>query len=143
MQNTGRRDTPMELRVRSRLHRLGYRYRIDAQVAGTRSRPDVVFPLEMVAVFLDGCYWHSCPMHGSKPMANRVWWREKLLVNVQRDKRHSDELRKAGWVVLRFWEHEVPDDVAETIAQAVNSRRSRDRRKGISSAVGSRDSRAP
>ena len=77
---------------------------------------------ERVAVFLDGCFWHSCPVHGTTPHANRAWWLEKLAANVERDWRHDCELRTAGWLVLRFWEHEDPRFVADTIETRVCER---------------------
>ena len=120
MLNTRRRDTPFELAVRRRIHALGLRYFVDRPIPGvTRARPDIVFPRIRVAVFLDGCFWHRCPIHGSSPTANGTWWRTKLDQNAARDKRHNRELRQAGWRVLRFWEHEDPARVVETIHSAV------------------------
>jgi len=65
-----------------------------------------VFPTERVAVFVDGCFWHSCPDHATVPRSNRDWWVAKLRANVERDRRHTEELHAAGWEVLHFWEHE-------------------------------------
>lgn len=99
---------------------MGLRYFVDRRISGvTLARPDVVFPRVRIAVFLDGCFWHGCPTHGSTPSANGAWWRAKLAANVARDRRHDQELRQAGWRVLRFWEHEDPARVAETIHSAV------------------------
>ena len=124
MHNTPQRDTPVEMQVRSRLHRRGLRFRVDRTIPGvTRSRPDLVFTKERVAVFLDGCFWHSCPVHGTTPHANRDWWLEKLAANVERDRRHDRELRTAGWLVLRFWEHEDPTSVVDAIESRVCERR--------------------
>ena len=124
MENTRRRDTPVELEIRRILHGRGLRYRVDCPVAGvTRARPDLVFPTEKVAVFVDGCFWHSCPVHGSQPVANADWWRAKLAANVERDRRHDRELRDAGWVVLRFWEHDDPTKAADEIEATVRRRR--------------------
>ncbi|MCY4638115.1 MAG: very short patch repair endonuclease [Acidobacteria bacterium] len=126
MHNTPRRDTPLEMQVRTRLHRRGLRFRVDRTIPGvTRSRPDLVFPKERIAVFLDGCFWHSCPQHGTTPHANRQWWVEKLRSNFERDRRHDHELTAAGWLTLRFWEHEEPAAVVDTIEQHVRSRRVR------------------
>ncbi len=120
MQSTGQRDTAAERSIRKELHRRGYRYRVDRSVPGvTRSRPDVVFPSEKVAVFVDGCFWHSCPQHATLPKQNREWWVEKLKSNVQRDRRHDEELRRAGWVVLRFWEHVDASEAASYVIQAI------------------------
>lgn len=120
MRNTPRRDTPFEIAVRKRAHALGLRYRVDRGVPGvTRARPDLVFAGRRVAVFLDGCFWHSCPIHRSAPATNREWWAAKLRANADRDERHRRELEGAGWTVLRFWEHEDPATVAAEIAAAV------------------------
>lgn len=120
MRNTPRRDTPFEVAVRKQAHALGLRYRVDRGVPGvTRGRPDLVFAGRRVAVFLDGCFWHSCPIHRSTPATNREWWAAKLKANADRDERHRRELEGAGWTVLRFWEHEDPATVAADIAAAV------------------------
>lgn len=123
MKRTKRRDTPPELAIRKELHRQGLRYRVDVPIPGvTRSRPDIVFTAAKVAVFVDGCFWHSCPEHGTTPTANRGWWEEKLAANVERDRRHDAELEAAGWIVLRLWEHEDPVMCADVIAEAVQRR---------------------
>lgn len=124
MRNTGQRDTPSEMALRRELHRRGLRYRVDQRVLGvTRGRPDLVFPSEKVAVFVDGCFWHSCPEHATIPKQNRQWWFEKLQRNVERDRRHTEELNSAGWSVLRFWEHEEPSSTADAVEEAVRLRR--------------------
>lgn len=125
MQNTPRRDTPGELALRRALHRQGLRYRVDfAPIAGLRRRADVVFPRHRVAVFWDGCFWHGCPEHGKWPKQNASWWREKLERNRRRDQETNDRLSEAGWLVLRFWEHEDPDTAASVVAQALSQRAS-------------------
>lgn len=122
MRNTPRRDTPFEIAVRKRTHALGLRFRVDHRLPGvTRARPDLVFPGPRVAVFLDSCFWHSCPEHGTTPQTNRDWWIAKLRANVERDARHRAELEAAGWTVLRFWEHEDPAAVAARIETAVRA----------------------
>jgi len=124
MQNTPQRDTPPELALRRELHRLGYRFRVDARLQGvTRSRPDIAFPTEKVAVYVDGCFWHSCPDHGTLPEKNKDWWRSKLTANLERDHRHTEELESAGWVVVRTWEHDPPLESAPVVAATVDSRR--------------------
>ena len=66
-----------------------------------------VFRRERVCVFVDGCFWHACPRHGTRPAGNRAFWKAKLDRNVARDRSVSRALRKAGWAVLRVWEHEL------------------------------------
>ena len=106
MRNMAQRDTDIETNIRKALFRLGYRYRIHAQIAGiTRARPDFAFAREKVAVFVDGCFWHWCPRHGTLPKKNAGWWGRKLQENVERDRRHDRELQRAGWKVVRVWEH--------------------------------------
>ncbi len=77
-------------------------------------KPDFVFPKQKVALFVDGCFWHGCPKHSNMPRNNRPFWKKKLGQNKDRDKFVSRELRKAGWKVVRVWEHELkyPDKVA-------------------------------
>lgn len=125
MQNTRRRDTDLEVIVRSLLHRRGLRYRVDRPIQGvTRGRPDITFPTERVAVFIDGCFWHRCPRHGTDPKNNAEWWRTKLDANVERDRRHDRELVGAGWRVLRYWDHEDAVNIADSVEREVRSRRS-------------------
>ena len=68
-------------------------------------RPDFVFTRERVAVFVDGCFWHRCPLHSKVPESNREFWEPKLSRNVERDRLQDRELRKAGWKPRRIWEH--------------------------------------
>ena len=125
MRNTAQRDTPAELALRRELHRRGFRYRVNTPLPEvTRGRPDLVFPTEKVAVFVDGCFWHSCPEHATTPKRNRNWWVQKLAANVERDRRHDEELREGGWKVIRLWEHEVPTAAADQVAEAVIAARS-------------------
>jgi DNA mismatch endonuclease (patch repair protein) len=75
-----------------------------------------------VAVFVDGCFWHRCPIHASSPRANSEWWARKLEENRRRDEDTDRRLHAAGWTVLRFWEHEDPDSSAVTISAVVSRR---------------------
>jgi DNA mismatch endonuclease (patch repair protein) len=72
-----------------------------------------------VAVFVDGCYWHGCPVHFVEPKANAAFWKDKIGKNRYRDAETNGELEKHGWIVLRFWEHEDPESCAGTIEQVV------------------------
>jgi len=101
------------MELRRALYRLGYRYRIQYPVPGNkRRRIDVAFPSKRLAVFVDGCFWHSCPIHGTSPKANSAWWSEKLAHNVLRDRETDTLLAEAGWKVVRVWEH---SSVAESV----------------------------
>lgn len=72
-------------------------------------RPDFVFPKSKVAIFVDGCFWHGCPIHGTSPSTNRDFWSEKLTVNKKRDQSVCRQLRQKQWSVFRFWEHQLTD----------------------------------
>jgi DNA mismatch endonuclease (patch repair protein) len=124
MQSTRRRDTKAELLIRSAVHRRGLRYRVDAApLAGMRRRADLVFPTERLAVFVGGRFWHGCPLHGTMPKVNRQWWQDKLDANQRRDRDTDRRLVEAGWRVLRAWEHEDHDDVAQRIADEIHDLR--------------------
>jgi DNA mismatch endonuclease (patch repair protein) len=98
------RNTRPEIALRAALWSLGLRYRLHYPVPG---RPDVVFPRQHVAVFVDGCFWHGCPVHSVKPKSNTAFWKEKLGKNIERDRRNESKLIELGWMFVRFWEHEL------------------------------------
>lgn len=70
-------------------------------------KPDFVFSKQKIALFVDGCFWHGCPQHSNMPKNNRSFWKSKLEGNKKRDRFVSRDLRKAGWKVVRIWEHEL------------------------------------
>ncbi|MEJ0091108.1 MAG: very short patch repair endonuclease [Limisphaerales bacterium] len=72
-----------------------------------RVRPDFVFPKLKLAIFVDGCFWHGCPKHGTKPKGNAAFWRRKFSRNIARDRLVTRTLRRANWQVLRIWEHDL------------------------------------
>lgn len=124
MSRLGRRDTLPELAIRSELHRRGLRFRVDrAPLPGLRSRADIVFGPARVAVYIDGCFWHSCPEHGTRPKANAEWWEQKLNRNQERDAETDRALHEHGWEVVRIWEHEDPVRAADRVEGTVLSRR--------------------
>lgn len=127
MARTAQRDNLGERALRSALHRRGLRFRLHRRIIeGTRRTADVVFPSVKVAVFLDGCFWHGCPEHGTQPKSNAVWWRAKIESNVARDRDTDRRLATQGWNVFRIWTHEDPDEAANRIAAVVcNEKRSR------------------
>lgn len=123
MRRQARRDTEPELALRRELWRRGMRYRVDvAPIAGLRRRADLVFTRAGVVVFVDGCFWHSCPEHATVPKASRDWWIEKLQTNVRRDRDTDARLDAAGWEVIRAWEHEPVAEVADRIVESLKSR---------------------
>ncbi len=70
-------------------------------------KPDFVFPKLKLAVFVDGCFWHGCPKHGTQPKGNRAFWKNKFARNIARDRLVNRTLRSANWRVLRIWQHEL------------------------------------
>lgn len=123
MQRTKQRDTEVEMAIRRAVYRRGLRYRVDQRpTRSVRSRADLVFAGPRVAVYIDGCFWHSCPLHGTRPKKNMSYWSAKLQANRDRDQRVDDTLRGEGWLVLRIWEHEDPEEAAQKIEGAVRSR---------------------
>lgn len=124
MSRQASKDTAAELAVRRLLHAGGLRYRVEYPVPGmARRRIDVAFTSVKLAVLIDGCFWHGCPQHATQPKSNAEWWRQKLDRNMARDAETTAHLVAAGWEVMRFWEHEVAEDVALRIAAAVTRRR--------------------
>lgn len=122
MSTVRRRDNGPETAVRRRMHAMGLRYRVAWPVPGQRRRTiDIAFTRAKVAVYIDGCFWHGCPLHGTVPRSNRSWWETKLAANRARDTSATAQLQQLGWTVLRFWEHESPDSVAERVYAVVRA----------------------
>jgi DNA mismatch endonuclease (patch repair protein) len=133
MRAVRRTDTKPELALRRALHRQGYRYRKDYRLdlTGARVRPDIAFTARRVAVFVDGCFWHCCPEHGTQPAANTWYWQPKLARNVERDRAADAALAEAGWSVVRVWEHETLEGaIAAVLAALAQSPTARPRRVG-------------
>jgi DNA mismatch endonuclease (patch repair protein) len=125
MRATGRRDTAPERALRSALFKAGVRYRVDCSpLPGTRRRADLVVSRARIAVYVDGCFWHGCPEHGTWPKANADWWRRKIEANKRRDAETDAALRAAGWEPIRVWEHEDPADAARYVAGRIKERSS-------------------
>jgi len=124
MRSNGWRDTSPETALRSELHRRGLRFRKRFTIRlGERrwTQPDVVFTRQRLAIFVDGCFWHCCPIHRSHPKANSSYWAPKLARNVARDLDTNARLAAMGWVVLRAWEHEDTLDVADRVEARVRA----------------------
>lgn len=118
------RDTGPELAVRRLVHARGLRYLVDTRPEPTlRRRADLVFRGPRVAVFVDGCFWHGCRQHYTRPTNNADFWADKVATNRTRDLETTRTLAERGWTVLRFWEHERPEDVAARIEEAVHAAR--------------------
>ena len=122
MQGNRSTDTRPEVALRAALHRRGLRFRKHhPPLPGLHARADVVFTRARVAVFVDGCFWHRCPQHGTQPRTNAAWWQAKLDRNVERDRRVDRALAESGWRVVRVWEHEAPDEVARCVELLLRS----------------------
>ena len=120
MQGNRSRDTKPEMAVRSAVHRRGIRFRVSARPQPElRRTADLVLRKSRIAVFVDGCYWHGCPDHGTQPATNHKYWANKIGRNVERDAETTAYLQRAGWTVLRFWEHEDPESVADRVQESV------------------------
>lgn len=110
------RDTAPELILRQALWAAGLRYRLKAS-RRLPGKPDLIFPGAKVAVFVDGCFWHSCPEHGHIPKSREAYWRPKLQRTQERDMTVVANLSALGWHVLRLWEHQITKDLAECISK--------------------------
>jgi len=106
MQAMPRRDTGVELALRRALHRLGVRFRVNYK--GLPGTPDIALTKARIAIFVDGCFWHRCPDHGTAPKNNADWWAAKLAANVERDRRKDRALIEMGWLPVHVWEHDDP-----------------------------------
>ena len=124
MQSNRGTGTLPERHLRSRLHSLGYRFRVNYRPLSDRRRTvDIAFTRLRLAVFMDGCFWHSCPDHRSVPAINQDFWTPKLTRTVERDKETDRMLREAGWSVLRLWEHVPLDEAVDLVTTAVGRRK--------------------
>lgn len=137
------RDTKPELAVRRLLHAQGFRYRVNFRLErDLRRTADLVFPRARVAVFIDGCYWHGCPEHYTAPATNAPDWQDKVSTNRIREAETTRIPTERGWTVLRFWEHQaantVADAIAETVAEAAASQNRHEAGPGTVGAPGTR-----
>lgn len=120
------RNTKPEVRLRHALWHHGLRF-FTSQGYNRLSKksvpgsPDILFPSVRLAVFVDGCFWHGCPVHYTAPETNSEFWRRKLCQNLSRDRRVTEELRKQGWTVLRVWEHELEGEGLMRIVESIES----------------------
>ncbi|WP_082376258.1 very short patch repair endonuclease [Nocardiopsis sp. NRRL B-16309] len=124
MRGNRSRDTKPEVAIRHLVHAAGLRYRVAAKpLPGMRRTADLLFGPTRVAVFVDGCFWHGCPEHFVPPKTNPDYWDAKIGGNTKRDRDTDARLAEAGWLVLRFWEHQDPAECADAVTQAVSARK--------------------
>lgn len=113
------KNTSTELRLRRALWAAGIKgYRVHITLPGT---PDITFTRVRVAVFIDGCFWHRCPQCFRPPKSRPEYWEPKIKRNVERDNTVNHQLSDQGWHVLRFWEHEVNDNLPACVRRVKDS----------------------
>jgi DNA mismatch endonuclease (patch repair protein) len=119
MSRVKNKNSSVELFLRSAIHAAGLRYRLHRRIEGVT--PDLVFVSPKVVVFVDGCFWHGCPKHATYPKSNQDYWLPKLEENRKRDKRQTACLQRAGWRVIRVWEHDCLPPGARVISRIVDA----------------------
>lgn len=110
------RDTKPELILRKTLWSKGYRYRVKSGLPG---KPDIVFSSIKTVIFVDGCFWHRCPEHYQPPKTRAEFWENKISGNVTRDRKNDCLLKEQGWLVIRTWEHEIKESLADCVEKLV------------------------
>ncbi len=98
-------NTKPEVALRKALWAKGLRFRVQYG----EEKIDIAFPVKKLAIFVDGCFWHGCPVHSHMPKSNESYWYPKLKKNIVRAKAKDERLQNDGWTVLHFWEHELQD----------------------------------
>jgi len=120
MARVRQKGTRCEVELRRALHARGLRYRLQVPLLTKPRRvADIVFRRRKLAIFVDGCFWHGCPEHGTSPKSNADFWRDKIETNKRRDLDTNRRLTEAGWRVLRVWEHEDAEEAADRIMEAL------------------------
>ncbi|MDD5186800.1 MAG: very short patch repair endonuclease [Methanoregula sp.] len=118
------KNTEPEIIFRKILWSQGIRgYRIHYNLPG---KPDIVFTKKKIAIFIDGCFWHKCPVCFQEPETRKEFWMKKIQSNVDRDKKVDERLKDEGWTVFRFWEHDVrknPDAIVKVISKMIEKSR--------------------
>jgi DNA mismatch endonuclease, patch repair protein len=114
------KDTTPEIMLRKALWAIGLRFRIQY----CKEKIDIAFPSKKLAIFVDGCFWHGCPIHSHLPKSNKSYWLPKLQRNIERAKAKDERLREEGWTILHFWEHELADigKIASMIREQLENR---------------------
>ncbi|SDO74405.1 very short patch repair endonuclease [Halobacillus sp. SY10] len=126
MTSEQRKKTMSRIRARSKLEdkvskalwNRGYRFR--KNVRKLRGTPDIVIQKYKVVIFIDSCYWHACPVHGTTPKSNTKFWKDKFERNKQRDQRDNQYYEDKGWNILRVWEHDLKKDEFEDTVQRIS-----------------------
>lgn len=112
------KNTLIELKFRKYLYNNGIRgYRVNNKILG---KPDLYFPKKRIAVFIDGCFWHKCPKCFIKPKSKNNFWDKKIRYNILRDKIINKKLNKDGVKILRFWEHDIKNNIEKCYIKFIN-----------------------
>ena len=120
------KDTLPEMKLRTALEQLGKDFEVDVKpIEDLQRKADILFREDKVAVFVDGCFWHGCPMHGTLAKANAEFWIDKIKRNKERDKDTNQRFEAAGWTVIRVWEHEDPIEASMKIAKIIERKRNK------------------
>jgi DNA mismatch endonuclease (patch repair protein) len=117
MRQVKSRDTKPEMVLRKKLHAKGVRYRVHYTLDG---KPDFVIVSKKVVVFVDGCFWHKCPVCFRAPKSNTEYWKSKIERNLERDSKITSALEAKGWKVIRIWEHEIRKNLNGTVERLLN-----------------------
>ena len=104
------KNTVPELTLRKALWAKGLRFRIHY----SKEKIDIAFPTKKLAIFVDGCFWHGCPIHSHKITTTEAYWLPKLEKNKERDRNKNEKLCSQGWTVMRIWEHELAN-IGDTV----------------------------
>lgn len=107
------KDSKIEVKVRSALWQLGFRFR--KNVNTLPGKPDIVFSKKKAVIFIDSCFWHGCPKHLRKPSSNQEYWNKKIARNIERDVEVNTIYQNMNWKLLRIWEHELKESFHDCI----------------------------
>jgi DNA mismatch endonuclease (patch repair protein) len=111
------KNTGPEVKLRKLLFAHGTRgYRIHFDLPG---KPDIVFTKKKIAIFIDGCFWHKCPICFKEPETRNEFWMKKIQSNIDRDKKVNAQLKTEGWTILRLWEHEIRKDPENAVKKII------------------------
>lgn len=108
----------LEDRVAKQLFKNGIRYRRNSK--RLLGKPDISIQKYKVVIFIDSCFWHSCPIHGNIPKSNVDYWKKKLIRNVERDLEVNNFYTERNWNILRIWEHDLDDNFDATIDKIIS-----------------------
>lgn len=111
------KNTGPEVKLRKLLYANRIRgYRVHYDLPG---KPDIVFVKKKLAIFIDGCFWHKCPVCFQEPETRKEFWMKKIQSNVDRDKKVDEQLKNDGWTVIRIWEHEIRKDPEKAVRKII------------------------